>query len=135
MKYLLGVFPNSTNYFLSIQFLPIQLFTVIFMTPTREQLELAAKAAGYSYKWQHSKFRVSRHDTNGWSEAWYPVKDASDNLNLRDSCEINISYFISCVAATSRGKTIDVYYSDYKDKNDATRWASFLCAVEIGRAM
>jgi hypothetical protein len=39
MKYLLGVYTYIHAYFLSIQFLPLQLFTVIFMTTTREQLD------------------------------------------------------------------------------------------------
>ena len=139
-----GENPNSANYFLSIQFLPLQLFTVIFMTPTREQLELAAKAAGLESNddtgemlyWFHSEDTMG----GGWG-AWNPVTDKSDSFDLMVTCGIEVKYYkehvlanylvnnkLPCMAVT--------FYKDHNnDKGLAIMWAVFLCAVEIGRSL
>ena len=91
------------------------------MTPTREQLELAAKAAGYK------------------PNIWYPVTDKSDSFDLMVACGIELMYFDDHVSAHSDFLMGISFCVDLKEHNNdkglATMWAVFLCAVEIGRAM
>jgi hypothetical protein len=107
------------------------------LTPTREQLELAAKAAGLKYYGYdvHKGLQLDkpydiRHIT--W---WNPITSKSDSRDLEVACEIDIGNGHSYVY-TSYDDLYGtlVYYKDYNnDKGLATCAAVFLCAVEIGR--
>ena len=94
------------------------------MTPTREQLELAAKAAGMN-------------QTESWlAYNWQPTTFKSDSFDLMVTCDIEPEFFDNCVTATACGVMWDEWLKDHNnDKQLATMWAVFLCAVEIGRAM
>jgi hypothetical protein len=139
MKYLIGVYTYIHAYFLSIQFLPLQLFTVIFMTPTREQLELAAKAAGITVLPDYvDGVGIMIIGPVGRPEYWEPTTSKSEIFDLMVAIGVESSFSTSdnyffCYS----GK----YYgcANIKDHNNdkglATMWAVFLCAVEIGRAM
>ena len=132
-----GENPNSANYFLYIQFLPLQLFMVIFMTPTREQLEFAAKAAGIVIDhWSEhtgTPFVVySEHEFH----VWQPVTNKSDSFNLMVACGMDVDAGGTIVFSVVGKAMASVHLKDYNDdKGLATMWAVFLCAVEIGRAM
>jgi hypothetical protein len=108
------------------------------MTPTREQLELAAKAVGLTYYGYdvHKGLQLDkpydiRHIT--W---WNPVTTKSDSFDLMVVCGIEPMFHDCAVSALSGSDfhTEPVYWLD-QDKGLATMWAVFLCAVEIGRAM
>jgi hypothetical protein len=106
------------------------------MTPTREQLELAAKASGIViHHWFGDDPRIAMAKPNSKDEkyrTWLPWKDKSDSFDLMVACEIELKYFDSCVTSAC----FSVPYKDHNnDKGLATMWAVFLCAVEIGRDM
>jgi hypothetical protein len=107
------------------------------MKPTREQLELAAKAAGIVIDhWSEhtgTPFVVySEHEFH----AWQPVTNKSDSFDLMVACGIEPMFHDCAVSALSGSDfhTDPVYWLD-QDKGLATMWAVFLCAVEIGRSL
>jgi hypothetical protein len=110
------------------------------MTPTREQLEFAAKAAGLESNddtgemlyWFHSEDTMG----GGWG-AWNPITDKSDSFDLMVACKISLLWGNELVRADShRGIDTFAYYADHNnDKGLATMWAVFLCAVEIGKSL
>jgi hypothetical protein len=107
------------------------------MTPTREQLELAAKAAGLTLKDCTCKKELKCVETN---KHWNPTTSKSDSFDLmvalmaRDfeiisnDKEVCVHCFYEC-----RGSALLEDYNN--DKGLATMWAVFLCAVEIGRSL
>jgi hypothetical protein len=111
---------------------------------TKQQLELAANAAGYQLeeirgvlkRWVDSKTGMG----GGWLP-WHPVTDKSDSFDLMVACGILPFWSeLHCSCVVNRGKRGDLFNMvNYKDHNNdkglATMWAVFLCAVEIGRAM
>ena len=110
------------------------------MTPTREQLELAAKAAGkklayemYAPTWGFGKNGIKLHD-GSW---WHPVTSKTDSFDLMVACKMYVDTASNTIAFAAAGKTqVSAYLKDHNnDKELATMWAVFLCAVEIGRAM
>jgi hypothetical protein len=112
------------------------------MTPTREQLELAAKAAGIViHHWISNEPCVIISEPNAKYEQykrWLPVTDKSDSFDLMVACEIEPMFHSNGVSALSGGDiaTQPFFYADHNnDKRLATMTAVFLCAVEIGRAM
>jgi hypothetical protein len=109
------------------------------MTPTREQLELAAKAAGIVIEdWNDANSPMYRGARGDW-HVWRPATDKSDSRDLEVACEIELRYGRLGVWATAKQGTIASevqYYEDHNnDKGLATCAAVFLCVVEIGRAM
>jgi hypothetical protein len=103
---------------------------------TREQLDLAAKAAGIVIRhWISNGPCVIISEPSAKYEQykrWLPVTSKSDSFDLMVACEIELRYFDSCVTVGC----FSVPYKDYNnDKGLATCAAVFLCAVEIGRAM
>jgi hypothetical protein len=107
------------------------------MTPTKEQLELAAKAAGYKLSWfRREGFEPQPTIGDG---AWLPVTSKSDSFDLMVTCGIELMYFDDHVSAHSdflMGISFCVEYKDHNnDKGLATMQAVFLCDVEIGRSL
>jgi hypothetical protein len=113
------------------------------MTPTREQLELAAKAAGivpYSINAETGavKYKVPSATMAMQFSSWFPTTSKSDSFDLMVACGINVQYGLTrvwarwaddmdiCVSSPMSGGT---------KVEQTTMWAIFLCAVEIGRAM
>ena len=104
------------------------------MIPTREQLELAAKAAGLTLKDCTCKKELKCVETN---KHWNPTTSKSDSFDLMVACGIEPMFHDTAVSALSGSDfhTEPVYYKDHNnEKGLATMWAVFLCAVEIGRA-
>jgi hypothetical protein len=106
------------------------------MTPTREQLELAAKAAGLLLKWGNLNAAYVKNE-DGVLVRWNPTTSSSDSFNLMVACEIDVGYGYAYMYASYDEKYCKtVYYKDHNnDKGLAIMWAVFLCAVELGRAM
>lgn len=112
------------------------------MTPTREQLELAAKAAGYEHcktylippNFAADGILIKRGE--GGYRWWNPIASKSDSFDLEVDCEIEPMFHDTAVSALSGSDfhTAPVYWLDH-DKGLATMWAVFLCAVEIGRSL
>ena len=107
------------------------------MTPTREQLELAAKVVGIEiHHWFDNDPRITIPEPTDLTvkyRTWQPVTDKSDNRDLELACEIELKFFSPLGI---KANDAWFYYKDYNnDKGLATMWAVFLCAVEIGRAM
>ena len=103
------------------------------MTPTRKQLELAAKAAGIK------GFAGAR---GFWFIAeqryWKPVTDKSDSRDLMVACEIELAFGDEEEVQAFGGNNSYAFakIEDYNnDKGLATCAAVFLCAVEIGRSL
>jgi hypothetical protein len=111
------------------------------MTPTCEQLELAAKAAGIATHRLQTRYVTHDHYEDGRVDIikpWNPVTDKSDSFDLMVACEIEPMYFDDCVLAQSdflMGISIYAYLKDHNnDKGLAIMWAMFLCAVELGKS-
>ena len=115
------------------------------MTPTREQLELAAKALGLTVlgEYDESSGIVVLSPIEGQAY-WNPVTDKSDSFDLMFTCGIrpywtNSEFFDGsdyCAATTRHLESGIVLYKDHNnDKGLATMWAVFLCAVEIGKSL
>jgi hypothetical protein len=110
------------------------------MIATKEQLELAAKAAGYKLSWfRREGFEPQPTIGDG---AWHPTTDKSDSFDLMVACGISVSFEPENDLVTAT----DTYSWEYSsidikpehnnnDKGLATMAAVFLCAVEIGRGM
>ena len=115
------------------------------MKPTREQVELAAKAAGLILNFTEEGL-VFAHKKDcpvgdTVTREWLPATNKSDSFDLMVACKIAPKIFDSIVIAQTlffakhQAKT-EAWFSDHNnDKSRATMWAIFLCAVEIGRAM
>ena len=100
----------------------------------RKLLELAAKAAGYSFKWGkdwHDKGAPLVDD-----KLWNPRHDNNDSFRLAARLKIQVSFgtFKDNVASAYKfGKpAVEVENTDIEA---AAREAIFLMAVEIGRGI
>jgi hypothetical protein len=106
------------------------------MTPTREQLELAAKAAGLLLKWGNLNAAYVKNE-DGVLVRWNPTTSNSDSFDLMVACAIDLVFSKNVVTAlcpyNSSGHAYFIHHNN--DKQLATMWAVFLCAVELGRAM
>ena len=110
------------------------------MTPTREQLELAAKTVGFTLlgEYEESLGIVVLSPIEGQAY-WNPVTDKSDSRDLEVACEIELRYGLRgvwAIANDGRSESEVQFYSDHNNnKGLATMWAVFLCAVELGKAL
>ena len=108
------------------------------MTPTREQLELAAKVAGLTVLDEYTEGPgIMVLSPIYGRDYWDPTTDKSDSRDLEVACEIELRYGLRgvwAIANDERSESEVQFYSDHNnDKGLATMWAVFLCAVEIGR--
>ncbi len=100
-------------------------------TTNREMLELAAKAAGYSFKWGkdwHDKGAPLVDD-----KLWNPLDDDGDNRRLQVDLKIELIITDQSANACFDG----VFYSEPlgKGARKAARRAVVRAAVEIGTGM
>jgi hypothetical protein len=100
-------------------------------TTNREMLELAAKAAGYSFKWGkdwHDKGAPLVDD-----KLWNPLDDDGDNRRLQVDLKIELIITDQSANACFDG----VFYSEPlgKGARKAARRAVVRAAVEIGKGM
>jgi len=105
------------------------------MTPTREQLELAAKAAGIELEWVDS-------DGNYWlgnEVPWNPLTDDGDALRLAVKLKIEIVFTENTVWLGKQHQLgdyiVDLYEPLNNDPYAATRRAIVRAAAELGRGM
>ena len=101
----------------------------------REQLELAAKAAGIDYGWQHIFDDYEGSTSEKWD--WNPLTDDGDALRLTVRLKLKIEHF----SATSDGfDRVGAGHGNAPIKYEgdacaATRRAIVRAAAEIGRGM
>ena len=103
-------------------------------TTDREMLELAARAAGYSFKWGkdwHDKGVPLVDD-----KSWNPRHDNNDSFQLAARLKIQVAFgtFKDNVASAYRFGTPAVEVEN-TDIEAAAREAIFLMAVDIGKGM
>ena len=110
------------------------------MTPTKEQMELAAKAAGYELSWLWGEALIHVNDA---SISWSPLTSGDDSQRLQVKLRIDVEWrnefcvsaFVAdggYVAKMSHFENFDPTNQD--DDMRSMREAIFLVAVEIGRA-
>jgi hypothetical protein len=114
-------------------------------TPTREQIELAAKAVGLTYTMHNDVFEILETSADGQKQGfrpWQPVTSKSDSFDLMVAIDADIKRYTDGVRCVYRTHMLPkdivgtAYYKDHNnDKGLATLWAVFLCAVEIGRSL
>ena len=107
------------------------------MTPTREQVELAAKAAGLTVLDEYAEGPgiMVRSPIYG-REYWNPTSYKPDSFDLMVACGIEPLFYVTNVLCTKPVGFGRAYYADHNnDKGLAIMWAVFLCAVEIGRSL
>jgi len=109
------------------------------MKPTREQLELAAKAAGIEGEIRQSSPDNYWFQPVGLKSPWRPHESKTDSFDLMVACLISPRFSWSgdsVIALTSRQvPPLRVDFTDYPTVGDAVMAAIFLCAVEIGRGL
>jgi hypothetical protein len=106
-------------------------------TATREDYELAAKAAGIDI------FDIDRSNLIIKSKTqscirWNPLHDDGDSRRLQIAIDADLQTRTpACLAAVASNTLPKIhYYKDHNgDKCEAARHAVFWLAVEIGRAM
>ena len=98
------------------------------MNPTREQMELAAKAAGIK-GWWNDALGEYYYKRSGLSRRWLPYDDGNDSQKLQAKLRIDVSWETEFAHA-------ETWHGDHSQDDDlrAMKEAIFLVAVEIGRA-
>lgn len=115
----------------------------------REMLELAAKAAGFNFRWFKVKqwknmkgiigpyrYCTGTVDVYGshHTKPWNPLTDDGDALRLAADLDMMLTFSLGGFAqACSHDGMFDVYYSD--DRCAAMRRAITLAAAQIGKEM
>jgi len=109
--------------------------------PTREDYELAAKAAGMKLiflgKTAYSISEQENLPLPHISPSWQPLDDDGDSRRLQVAIGADLQIRkTACAAVTSTSRMQIADYKDHNnDKCEAARNAVFFLAVEIGRAM
>ena len=100
----------------------------------KELLELAAKAAGYTWKWNADSLVI---EDEAWHE-WNPLTDDGDALRLSVKLKIAVTYpeddFYVRVWYGGM-ETGPIFEAFGGDRNAATRRAITRAAAEIGKTM
>jgi hypothetical protein len=117
------------------------------MTPDREMLEMAAKAAGYKVRW-HEKWQCYVHEEPfntdnpptpaGQRQIWVPLSDAGDAMRLAVELRLHIESWVDGFSASALAERdgIAVYERHYDDDPErATCRAIVRAAAEIWGAM
>jgi len=106
----------------------------------RELLELAAKAAGYTSKWDQPRGSntgsVRIFDGNRWP-MWTPLSDDGEALRLAVKLELSIDAFhtAAVVGYTTQEGEEELYVDALADPYAAVRRAIVMAAAYIGEAM
>ncbi len=107
--------------------------------PTREDYELAAKAAGIVLIWAQIRDGIPapHHQPNKpVVEPWKPLDDDGDSRRLEVAINATMFRDSRYIDAVVHDLRHSVAYKDHNnDKCEAARHAVFWLAVEIGRAM
>ncbi len=110
-------------------------------TPTREDYDLAAKAAGFADVHFKDGLAMREADWNtDYSVEWNPYNDDGDSRRLQIAIMARLTPCSWYASAITYGKELpkrkDASYADHNnDKGAAARAAVFWLAVEIGRSM
>ena len=96
----------------------------------REELEFAAKAAGYVH--QVSPIDPQRYRPQYWT-GWNPLTDDGDALRLAVKLEIDVVHAFG--TRTAVAENTSGYAAEGQDPYAATRRAIVRAAAEIGRNM
>ena len=109
----------------------------------RELLELAAKGAGYDFKWESvfgsfsEEVEPTVFDEEGFGQFWNPIDDDGDAFRLAVKLRMHVEPWGSGAAAVvfirSRATVAEPHYGD--DPERATRRVIVRAAAEIGKAM
>lgn len=112
------------------------------MERDRELLELAAKAAGLRFVWDHDEHLHGPCiiDGDGFPEEWNPLDDDGDALRLAATLGIDIEWRADGRVAAYRHANANGYCftaleSSRKDRAANVRRAIVRAAAEIGRRM
>jgi hypothetical protein len=117
-------------------------------TFTREDFEMAAKAAGLTVEWDGDGFVVPQ-PFKGYTnyEPWNPRDDDGDAMRLASRLNLTMKISDSLVEVIRAGTLAAASYMSthrtaalagmpvFSDKDTATRHAIFRAAIVIGRAM
>ena len=114
------------------------------MTPTREQMELAARATELplgdgvgEFHWSSPHDCLVRRNANGTSQAWRPTLDGNDSQRLQVKLRIGVLIDgAKVISASTALKVVGVDFNHAIEGDDlrAMQEAIFLVAVEIGSA-
>ena len=114
------------------------------MTPTREQYELAAKAAGIDVTFEGFTRCPVYWVFDGVRCAWRPHEDRADAFSLQCAIKGGLWFeeqrnaWYACLEPL-KGPPLEVTIvalsTDKADIEAAAREAIFMCAVEVGRGM
>jgi hypothetical protein len=114
---------------------------------TREDLEMAAKAAGLVVVGEADKMVAQpgrRHEGGlvvknefGGDSLWHPGEDDGDCARMEDAVGIDVCRFRRLVRVCVSGQGIvDADFADHdNDRSRARRYASVKLAAAVGRAM
>lgn len=102
---------------------------------TRETLELAAKAAGYSIFVDNSDALCLLNGRPGHLRRWNPEHDDGDSARLRTDLEIDTVFWPSLIIVRHEQSMLKVSRADHENKHAALRYATLMVAAEIGRRM
>jgi len=110
---------------------------------TREDLEMAAKAAGLEVLWDEvdEAYLLVEDDASArhW-EVWTPNDDDGDCARMEAAVGINVKWYDDCVDVTesawSPKRDLSIKFADHgHDKSRARRYASVKLAAAVGRGM
>lgn len=111
------------------------------MNPTREQMELAAKAAGIK-GWWNDALGEYYYKRNGLSRRWLPHDDGDDSQKLQAKLRMATNFYCPDYhyARARKFEGDDYCIAPFNpaipdDDLRAMKEAIFLVAVEIGRAI
>jgi beta-phosphoglucomutase-like phosphatase (HAD superfamily) len=105
------------------------------MTPTREDYEAAAKAAGIEKLWFTSGTAYHWPVSLSGGRKWNPLYEAYDSQDLQCRLDCDIVRGIRHVVATKHpgGRVLIDHDGTLEDRKRALREAIFKLAAEIGR--
>ena len=116
------------------------------MTPTREELELVAKAAGIDVEWHplyEQFFKVGRYRNGAFTYLtdlpWSPCSDLGDSRRLQVALGIDLQFNLdsagkpyTVTASTPDGEILATeFYSDHPTPDEAACAAVFRCALAV----
>ncbi len=108
------------------------------LTPDRELLELAAKAAGFDdAEWHCERECIATAKLPGFRRWWNPLNDSGDALDLAVKLQLDVYCFLGFgeVGAENSDGSKRAMEPLEPDPYAATRRAIVRCAAELGKAL
>lgn len=99
----------------------------------RELLELAARAAGIDYGWQHIFDDYEGCTADTWD--WNPITNDGDALRLAVKLHLTVYQWNHEVCVCNKSGTVNESETDITDFYTATRKAIVKAAAQIGKEM